>query len=518
MARSLLRQDTQIHNSEVYDDSLVSGATLESSAVTLEEDLNALRSQVNRILDATGGGNWYDAIPTVNAKTRSILQLNTGLDAVEEKKMLWRATVLTDFTVVATRNWHVLNVAGSQAPTAVAAVALTQVGAVVAQSALSAGAFNVHELIAVTGANPLAPRNLCLIREGDTGDPILSSGRQVFALLQYESTGADGGSFNDTSGGSRVKLSFVRPNATFDALEAVPVADIENKEVNYSYVIRYTLSTTPEYVFLSGQFIDQAASVDVTRQNAYNFQGTLPVELTTNADLDLAASVEWAIRDVTNTDLFNLAEGSTGSNTTLTIGSAVDFYQNNAADVDFNVGITANESGTRPIAIGLTDGVVSSVAGDLGVRAFAELYLDDANQAGSTWTQTDGIKLSDTTAEWDNFESAFGEVSLLKAITQAYSAGGAIKYVATLTANVPANTNVTFPTNLSAALGDYSALSFVANVDVYLNGQLLRNGADASANNDVYPGTTPASGDLKFEFALKGTGANPDVLTMFIRG
>jgi hypothetical protein len=44
----------------------------------------------------------------------------------------------------------------------------------------------------------------------------------------------------------------------------------------------------------------------------------------------------------------------------------------------------------------------------------------------------------------------------------------------------------------------------------------MRNGANSAANHDVYPGTSPANGDLKFEFALKGTGSHPDVITMTI--
>ena len=51
-------------------------------------------------------------------------------------------------------------------------------------------------------------------------------------------------------------------------------------------------------------------------------------------------------------------------------------------------------------------------------------------------------------------------------------------------------------------------------VNVFVNGQLLRNGEDANANYDVYPGVNPAAGDLRFEFALKGTGPQPDVVTL----
>jgi hypothetical protein len=521
MARSLLRQDTQIHNSEAYLDTVAAGATLESSAVTLEDDLNALRSQVHRILDATASGNWYDAIATVNSKTRSILQLNTDLNDLEEKKILCRANVLTDVAVPASQNWVILNVAGSEAPTQVAAVSGTTNGAVVAQSALSGAGFNVHELIEVAGPDATNPKNLVVVRSAANGQKIQSSGRDVFGLLQYESTGTNGGAFNDTSAGNRVKISFVRLNSGLNDLEAVPVADIESQSINYHYVFRSNLDAMTEDATISNlNFVDHSASVDVTRQNAYTNQGTTPVELANNADLDLGTSIQWAIRDVANTDLLNITEGSAGGTTTMTIGTDVDSYQN-AVDVDFNAGITANEGGTRPIAVGVTDGVIATTAGDLRVLGFAELYLDDGNQTGSTWAQTSGIKLSDTTAEWDAFETNFGEVSLLQALNTAYTGGGSTmtKYVAAATTDVAADTDVGGPSsanNLDADLGDYSSVTFLTDVDVFLNGQLLRNGANAAANNDVYPGTTPADGELRFEFGIRG-GAIPDVVTMFIR-
>jgi hypothetical protein len=140
------------------------------------------------------------------------------------------------------------------------------------------------------------------------------------------------------------------------------------------------------------------------------------------------------------------------------------------------------------------------------------LYIDDGNQAGSTWAQTDGIKFSDTTAEWNTFESNYGEVSLLNAINQAFGGGGGItrrKVVAVVTADVTANTDVSGPANnnnLDANLGDLSAGSFDTGYDIFLNGVLLRNGANAAANHDVYPGTALASGQLRFEFALRVRG------------
>jgi len=519
MSRTFLRQDAQIAQSGVYDDTVAAGTTLESATTSIEDDLNGLRSQVKRLLWDDGAGNWYDDVPTVNGKKRAVFDLNTDLNDLEEKKFLCRANVLTDITVTAAQNWQILGVSGGQAPTQVAAITLTQNGAVVAQSALNGGAFGAHELTELVGSDALHPKNLAIVRDASTGQIVQSSGRDVFALLQNESTGADGAAFDDTSAGNRVKLSFVRPNAAFDDLEACPVADIEGKTVNYNYVFRINFDAFPEASFLSlNGFVDQSASVDVTLQRAYVNQGSAPVELAANADLDLGAGIQWAIRDAADADLLNFTEGSAGGATTLTVGSDVDVYENNAIDVDFANGVTVNEGGTRPIDVGRTDGVVETTAGDLRVFGAGELLFDDGNQAGSTWAQSGGIKLSDTTGEWDAFETAFGEVSLLSAIVQARNAVvSRTKLVAVLTADVAANANVSGPAgdnNLDIDLGDLSAGSFVNDHDIYLNGVLLRNGADASANHDVYPGASLAAGQLRFEFALNGSGATPDQLTV----
>ena len=57
MSRTKVRQDTQIRHSEVYDDTIPPGATLETDADCLEFDLNALRSQMRRVI---GELAWWD--------------------------------------------------------------------------------------------------------------------------------------------------------------------------------------------------------------------------------------------------------------------------------------------------------------------------------------------------------------------------------------------------------------------------------------------------------------------------
>lgn len=95
------------------------------------------------------------------------------------------------------------------------------------------------------------------------------------------------------------------------------------------------------------------------------------------------------------------------------------------------------------------------------------------------------------------------------------------KTVANVTADIPVDTNVTGAVsspNLNTVLGDYSSVSFVADVDIYLNGRLLRNGSDGTTTNDVYPGTNPSTGDLKFKVPLHVTPGDPDVITMVVNG
>ena len=512
MTRTFQRQETQIYSSDVYDDTVApTEAAYETNPLNLETDLTNLRSTHKNLKGTT---NWWDA-PTRNVET-----INTDLGNIETQMIVCNASVLTNITVPATQNWKLLSVAGSEAPTEVAAVAVTVEGAIVAQSALSGVGFDVAEAtLAVSGPNVLSPLNKLIIRDAITKQIPQSGDRDIFGLLQYESTGADGAAFNDTVSGNRGKITFVRINAAGTALEACPVADIENIVVEYNYNFQRQFQNLDRNCFVSSRgFVDQVASVDVTRKNAYDNQGTNPVELANNATLDIGATFDWALRDAANADLFRLAEGSGGGTTTLTVGADVDVYQNDAVDVDFANGITVDEGSGSPVDIGITDGHVETSAGNLHIQAAAEIFFDDVNQPGS-WAQTDGVKLSETPTEWTDYETAFGgEVSLLNAIVQANtSITVRTKTQAVITANEVADTDISGPSNdnnLDVDLHDMSGGTFVDDHDIYLNGNLLRNGVNAAANEDVYPGTSLINGQLKFEFAVKGGGTKPDVLTV----
>lgn len=635
MARTFIRQDTQIRKSDLYDDTITpSLANYETNPVNIEDDLNALRSQAQNFLNRNGAGfpagNWYDDLTAPvtfeNGTQRGINEQNQQLHDLERKRVLVNSYHLVDVVVpaaaaatgtltstanlangdtvtigaqtytmtspfvdaannidasvsqaqtmenlrraingngVAGVNYGTgtpvnTNVTAVDSPTTVVVTAIvagtaanlvattetsanaswgaaTLTGGAGDVSVLTLGqlpsnttaaigavttlgtvaAFNANfgaiSLAEVAGSTAISPKNLGTVVDGLTRDPILSSGRTIYALFQSESN-TDGSTMTGTTP-NRAQLSFVRINAAGDDLEVVPATDIGGKTINYSSVTRKALEDLTEQDFLKGAEVDVPSAATVTRQVSYDNQGTTAVELTTNATLDLnSAGIFWQIRDLVDAVLFRITEGSTGGTTTLQIGTDVDTFDVNAIINDFNTGIRAATGSTR-IDVGVNAGVIETTgANDLRVLGAGELYLDDGNQTGSTWAQTNGIKLSDTTAEWNDFETAFGEVSLLRGIYLAYTnAARNDKVYANVTANTAANNDVGGVgggANLDAQLPDMSTGDFLTDYDVFLNGNLLRPGANSGANNDYYPGTSLVNGQLRFEFNIK----NNDVI------
>lgn len=528
MSRTFVQQDTQIYSSPTYNDAMAAGSTLQSGATSLQDDLNGIRSQLKRILHSASAGNWYDAIPFPGGSTaRGIEQLAAGVYSLEQHKFLFSVSLLTDITVPGAQNWVVLTVASNEAPTELAAVgAGTANGAVVASLA---GATGAHALTLVSGSNALSPKNLCVVVDGSTGQPIQATsgagiGKDVFALIQAQSGVVDGDAFTDST--KRVQLSFVTANATDDALIACPVADIAGRSINYTYVRRINLDSLPEQAFLSGVFVDKTvAASDITLDKALDNQ-TGPITQT-DRNIDWRITNTFAFRFQRSDgaqDFFSITPNVAG--TTLAV-NVTDESHTTVNPATYTKGLQVATSTTQ-LNLGTTAGEISSAgaltlssaaAQNLRLNSASSLYLDDSNQTSSAWVDTQGVKLSTTTSDWDNFRTAFGEVSLLNAIYQARNTTSRTKSVAVVTATaIAADVNVTGAggaPNIDVQLSDFSARTFITGVDIYLNGMLLRNGADGATTNDVYPGTTPANGDLKFKFALKG-GSRPDVITMVL--
>jgi hypothetical protein len=624
MARTFIRQESQIRPSFTYVDNVAPSATMESGAASIEDDLNNLRSIASLLRDVQTG-NWYDdlAAPVTfeGGIKRGVQNLNQELHDLERKRVLVEVFDLADIRVgvsaigtltatadfangetvtIGTKTYTFQTVltnvdgnvliggsasasldnliaaivlgAGSGTLYAAAttlhptvraeagagdtmlaiakaggtggnAIATTDVatnaswggatlaggldntvlildtaaklpanttaaiGSVTTRGTVAAahgGVFGAHSLSLVSGSNPLNPKNLVPLVDSVTHDPVLSGQRRVWGLFQTESS-TDGSTIT-TATPNRAQVSLVRQNGAGTALEAVPFADVSSMTLHYSAIERKALEDLNEQDFLKGSTVDVAAGSTVTRQIGYDNQGTVPVEQTTDAFLDLAAGFKWSLRDLLNAELFTVREGSGGATSEVQIRGDVDVFRAEALVNDFNAGINVRTGGTRPIRVGVNDGLIETTAGDLGVSAFAELLLDDGNQAGSSWAQTTGVKLSDTSAEWSDVETAFGgEFSILRMLYLAKTTGTETKTYHNVTANVNEDLDISLAAgNIDVAFPDMSAGSFLNDYDVFLNGELLRPGANSGANNDYYPGSTltPAAA-LRFEFKLK---------------
>lgn len=528
MARTFLRQLTQIAESDTYDDTVVpSEANFETNPAEIEADLNSLRSRSNDFLnrdDATFAGNWFDSIsaPSTfeNGIARGINLLNQELHDLERKRILDRVAILGNDLTIASAGDQFIILGTGELPgnTTMAVGAVTTLGTLAAFEAT----FGTASLTEITGANALRPKNLAVLWQStgaNIGDPVEDgSGLQIFGLLQSE-TATDGHTATDTTP-FRLQMSFVKTNPGGTDLVLITAGEIDGVDFDYAPVERFALEDIPEESFLGTNFIDSGVA-NATRQTAYDNQGTSAVELTTNATLDLSsAGITWSIRDLTDSDLFRITEGSTGGTTNVVFSSSLDVWSSSAVINQFANGVLHNAAGTRPITVGVTEGVIESTAGDLRINATVELFFDDVNQTGSTWAQTDGIKLSETTAEWDLFETNFGEVSLLNAMNQAVTNSVRTRVQTTVTANTSADVDVNGPggaNNLDVDLPPFNLVTFVTDCDYFLNGNLLRNNASSGAE-DIYPGTSAAAGDVRLTFTLKGTGSKPDQLTAIING
>jgi hypothetical protein len=512
MARTFIRQDTQVRKSDTYDDTIApTEANYETNAVSIEDDLNSIRSMLNE-LRSVRNDNWWDALTAPSTFTtdsgygvRGVQDVAQDLWDTERKRVLDRVSVVgASIGPIAVNAQHAVLDAAGELPgnTTIAVGSVNTLGTIAAYAAT----FDSAQLTEVSGGDAVTPYNLCKIIDGATRDPITDgSGREVYGLLQSESN-TDGHTATVTTP-TRLQISFVVVNSTGDDLELAAAGVMDGKTIDYAPVEQYAFADLPKHAFLGDSFVDAGAGA-VTRQNTYNNQGITPVDVVTNSILDLeGAGLYWEIRDDLEARLFAIIEGSAGGTSEVHIAGDVDLYDNDAVDVDFNAGISANTGGTRPIDVGVNDGLVETTAGDLEVKSAAELILNDTHMVTeATWTGP-GVKLTDDQTEVTAYETAFGgEVSLFDAIVQAYNHGArGTKVYANATATVAADTDVGGVgggANLDAQLPDMSGGVFLTDYDVFLNGDLLRPGADAAANNDYYPGTSLANGQLKFEFVI----------------
>jgi hypothetical protein len=525
MARTMLNPANQITASTVYAANGAAGATLQSGAIVIEDDLNAIRSQVSRLLDATLSGNWYDDVATTaDGKKRSIKQLNTGLDTLETKTILARADNATGVPVPAGQNYVILTAASSQAPANNIAIALTTLGAVSAQSMLNATAFAANELTALAGSTSATPKNLVAIRDATTLQVIESGGYDVFGLLQAESTAADGAAFNDTSGGNRGKLSFVTINPATGTLQPASANDIGGHTVNYSYVLRGNLGNIPEQYFLgSGVFTDSIADTNVNLARATANTSGSPVPVNTDVLWRVANGVNFKVQNQSgSTDLFGITPNTSGN---------AAYFNTSTLAINTTSAVTSTKgislaTGGQAINLGVATGVIGTTGPltlqSLGGSALAAssagaITFADGNLASAGWTST-SLALSASTSDWTAYKTAFGEASILNGIVQAaQKASHTIKFAAVTALIIPAGTNVTgtgTSANIDSQLLNYSGTaSYQTQQKIYINGNLMRPGSSSTdTSQDYYPGISSTNGDFRFTFPLRAK----DVLTQEI--
>jgi len=359
---SKTRQSTQLRPSDTYTDTLGTGlAALQTAASSGEFDYNAIRSQVNKLIHGivpTGGEHWYDAVTA-----RGVIELDSDLSDLEGKTILCRVSTLADIVVGGGANVVTLASPG-QVPTEVSAIgAVTTSGAITAQLAGAVGTGNSS--VVVPGQNALAPKNLCVLVDTATGDVVSTpGGDQVYGLLQGPSTATNGNAFDNGADGVQISLVVVNAGRNgFDLTTAAAGLTIE-----YGYVARSTLESVPEECFAPwpGGLVDQAAAVDVTRQNAYDNQGTSTVTVATNATVNLAATRAWRLRDSLSANMFVVTEA-----TSVQVAGAALIFDVDAPIQDFD-GTTFDVlmAGAVSLDAGATSNFTVS-AGNISVGASA---------------------------------------------------------------------------------------------------------------------------------------------------
>lgn len=349
MAVTRIYQD-QVHTEGSNIDDTRTPADHDANAVDIQDTIDFICSQ---IADITGEMAWE----TAPDATIAAIEARTFLN---EKLAMRELHLLTDITVPATQNFKILSVAGSEVVTPnIKAIGSTTKGLI---TATHTGTFGTHALDEVAGGTTINPKNCLAVVDASSGDPILSAGRKVFALLQNESGATDGAAFTDTTP-ERAQVSFVRINATNDDLEAVPVADIENKVVNLAFADRQDLDTWVEQDFMRrATFVDVGAgAVSVTLDNAIDNQGATPATQVTNIRWQIADGVALDFEDPTGArDLLKIAPGAAGDEVEVNVDT-LDVNVGAAGTIDFDNGVSVDTGGT-PIRLGVVAGQIDATA------------------------------------------------------------------------------------------------------------------------------------------------------------
>ena len=560
MTRTYVSQPQQINKTEVYDDSLVTGPGLQTGSTNLQVDLNALRTQIRQLLWANVSGSWYDAIsaPSGSNSARGLNTINNDLTNLEQKRFLFRRQNLNLLHVATGSNFALLSVSLGTAPDNFAAVSGNTTGSIV--FSLSPGSYGSFNTGSISGSNVLSPKNLVLVRDAWSGLILTASsgvdlGRDIFGLLQAENGVANGDSFNDST--KRTQLSFVVEKITngTSSFSASMPSWIGGKTVQYSYVRRTALDEIPEDAYITdASFFDAPNAIsgtallaDVTLQRAIDNQVTI-VNQNNDISIRLNTGTSWTFMSGTQ-ELWKLA--SSNQSDTLTVNvDRVAF--SSSFETTFTRGVSVG-TGSTQINVGVAPGVINTLTGNnLTVQGGNLVQFSDGNSIFSNYSGS--LPVASGVLEWNNFSQNYGSSTTIlgafNTVSQSLNTlSGSITSLSTSTSQsiaslsqsltslsqsltslsqsvvllsqsvsssirrtrvsvgvnqlIMAGTNVIFPTNVDAPLLSYAGKDFETDLNVYLNGILLYPGRSGSAGNDVYPGVSSTTGDLKFNMKIK---------------
>ncbi len=220
---ALLDQETQVRNSDDYDDTIAAGSGLESPAAANQNilfDLNAARSQIRRIIDPqglAGTTDWFVDIATALD--------NFGLRQIHDKKFVFLSPLdgNNSFTLGASASGVLIDAAliAGGAGTIAVGPSSTEDGGYLAASEANftiAGTLGVG-LSTANSAAAVVLNRVDILVDG-TNDPPLDGGVQVFGLLQALTGTADGTSIAPAAS-ENLQLSFVKIDPGTDAITAV---------------------------------------------------------------------------------------------------------------------------------------------------------------------------------------------------------------------------------------------------------------------------------------------------------
>lgn len=244
----LLRQESQVRNSDTYDDTLAAGVGLETPAgSSIEGDLNALRSQVRRIIRTAG--DWYETVLD-----------SFDLRAIHDKMLAFRAPLFSgaEFTLGGTVAGVLVDAtmfAGNLL--AVGASSTTNGGYLAADGGANftvAGTLGTPDTANILDSAGVLLNRVRIIDSATNEEPKTVADETIFGLLQVVQGTADGTAIAG-AGSENTRISFAYYDKATDTLTSttLPAADYQFfpvRQFNFFSLNRGSLiaETPPETV------------------------------------------------------------------------------------------------------------------------------------------------------------------------------------------------------------------------------------------------------------------------------